>query len=195
MFYLYFLYLVVFSGLMYYFRYKIFLMLLGLVIKVWKWKIDFHQKYNKRARPFVMEKINDNNMFIEYNVLWDGKEHKIVFVDKLDINEDILQFRKDPGKYFVNKSNIVFCGIMDHNGDILFDSTDDIRKFCFYFDKQKSLSVFIHYLQEKICKTIKKDADIYRNNFTVYMNDESFSEKTFLVKDLLYKDFCEVFSK
>lgn len=194
---MFYLYLLLISSVLYYFRYRIFWGCFAFFIKLWKWKLTIQNFYKKRVENSMVQVdtcVIEDEVFVEYNTICEQKSHRLIFID----TSHVVEFKKRQPDVLDNKRSIVFCGIMDSGGEVLYDTTDDIRKFCFYFDKSKSLGVFIKYLQYKLYKNNYSDdiIKLLQNGiFTVYMNDECFSEKNYPIKDLFFTDFRQVFLK
>jgi hypothetical protein len=149
-------------------------------------------KYRKRKENSIIqvdEYLIKDDIYEEYSTIFDEKSHSIIFVNRTrdQLYDEVIAFQKQPNNALQNKNNIVFCGITNSDGDVFYDCTEDIRQFCFYFDKKQKMNVFRKYLQRKLSNSI------YDNNFTVYKNDHCFSENIIPVKELDYVDFCEIF--
>jgi hypothetical protein len=189
---MFYVYLILFTGLIYYFRFRFFFGCLRLFIRICKWKIELQNKYRKRKENSIIqvdEYLIKDDIYEEYSTIFDEKSHSIIFVNRTrdQLYDEVIAFQKQPNNALQNKNNIVFCGITNSDGDVFYDCTEDIRQFCFYFDKKQKMNVFRKYLQRKLSNSI------YDNNFTVYKNDHCFSENIIPVKELDYVDFCEIF--
>jgi len=78
----------------------------------------------------------------------------------------------------VNRQGIRECDNVEE------DITSDFRSFMYYFNKDDfKLDVFFSYLNIDV-----------NSNFIIYKNDNNFTEKQFLVKDILDKTFKEILS-
>ena len=62
-----------------------------------------------------------------------------------------------------------------------------IRKFCYYFDKDYKLDIFIEYLHDYISENYSdmRHINIYKYNLCVYLNDNQFTEKAFSLKSVM----------
>ena len=94
------------------------------------------------------------------------------------VNSDDLQTN-------ANKNEIVFACITDENDLVVFDTTNEFRKFCFYFNNPICVNYFLHYFMY----TYKQnDVDILDYYLTIYMNDDDFSQKKYCIKQILKDD-------
>jgi hypothetical protein len=139
-------------------------------------------------------KIINENIYIESNIVYKDKDYNLVFVSDTnkEIYNDLVEFNNNKINHILKKNMIVYASLNDINDNFVMDITDEIRKFCFYFDKQKHIGYFLHYLQDKYndCNLIKNNLKIY--NLKIYKNDECFSENTYNIQDIMYTEFNKI---
>lgn len=145
--------------------------------------------------------------YITYNVIKNNKNYKVVFSSTCDkkVQEHILDFKLNNDLCLASKNLIVNCNLnltLDE-GDVvrqpgtsndnvdMFDITEYVRYFCYYFDKDEKFDMFLNYLEYKH----NIDLSLYKE-ITLYMNDFDFSEKVYSIKesrDMMFRDiFREV---
>jgi hypothetical protein len=86
----------------------------------------------------------------------------------------------------MNKDLIVHCNI-SNDDELVVELTNIFRKFCYYFDKDYTLDIFIEYLHDYISENYSdmQHINIYKYNLCVYLNDNEFSEKAFSLKTVI----------
>lgn len=138
--------------------------------------------------------------YITYNVIKNNKNYKVVFSSTCDkkVQEHILDFKLNKDLCLAAKNLIVNChlilssdkGTGNDNVD-MFDITEYVRYFCYYFDKDEKFDMFLNYLEYKH----NINLSLYKE-ITLYMNDFDFSEKVYSIKesrDMMFRDiFREV---
>jgi len=141
-----------------------------------------------KKSEMLFEDYDNKYLYLEeYYFVENGKEQKIVFISdkKKKIIEDVKNFKKNLENIFEKRNLIVYCGIKEkckESGYIEDDITNDFRSFVYYFDKDDfTLNTFFSYLN------INLDSE-----FVIYKNDNNFTEKNFIVKDILNKTFKEL---
>lgn len=136
--------------------------------------------------------------YITYNVIKNNKNYKVVFSSTCDkkVQEHILDFKLNNDICLAAKNLIVNCHLnLSSSGsggdDLMFDITEYVRYFCYYFDKDEKFDMFLNYLEYKH----NIDLSLYKE-IILYMNDFDFSEKVYDIKesrDMMFKDiFTEV---
>lgn len=137
-------------------------------------------------------KIINKKIYIEFDIVYKDKDYNLVFVSDTnkEIYNDLVDFNNNKINHILKKNMIVYASLNDTNDNFIMDITDEIRKFCFYFDKQKHVGCFLHYLQDKYINLIKNNLKIY--NLKIYKNDEYFSENTYNIQDIMYIEFNKI---
>jgi len=132
------------------------------------------------------ETINEN-IYTEYKIVQDEKEYTMAFVSDTNrgLYNDLVKFNKNKKNIISYKNKIVFAGIIDENDLVLFDITNEFRKFCFYFSKPICVNYFLDYFMYMYKQ---KSDDILDHYLTIYMNDEDFSQKKYCIKQILNKN-------
>lgn len=185
-----FLYLLCFIGIIYYRRF-LFLKLFSLFLELMKWKIE---NFNKVKDDVFIEKGCESvgeYIIKEYDVVYNNKSHSIIFTRHNKNNGNINEqddFQSNITKYLLNKSMIVNCSITNNNGDIIIDTTEDFRKFCYYYKKEVILLPFFNCIQNKI-----ESECIFDYNFTIYLNDSEFTEYNYCIRDNMHSNFKMLF--
>lgn len=137
----------------------------------------------KKLDDYVMDK---------YHLIENDKTHTVVFVSTCNnsLNKHINDFKNDQRKHLENKNKIVHCSISDDNENVIMDTTDLFRRFCYYYDKDHTLEGFFKYIEEhkREFKKNMDDIDIYDYNFVIYLNDDEFTEVTHSIRDLINKN-------
>ena len=165
-------------------------MLKNWLIYILKWKIYVGQRFNKKNDKMLKGETTtvDNYTYVNYYVILNDKEYEIFFVSNsnLILYNDIVSFQKNKTSNIDKRNWIVHASIVDSNSDVLFDVTNDFRKFCYYFGSEMSLNVFYKWFQHKINTEYaahKPNINIYDYSMTLFMNDDQFSERTFKISD------------
>ena len=138
----------------------------------------------------LFQNYDDSYFYLEEHcVVENGKEQNVVFISdtKNNVKDDIENFKKNFETIFEKRNLIVYCGVRGPNLDghvsvIEDDITSDFRSFMYYFDKNDfKLDIFFSYLN------INLDSE-----FVLYKNDNNFTEKNFIVRDILDKTFIQL---
>lgn len=180
-----------FGGILYYFKrfllrksLLIVLFILRYVISLYTWmKRTTDKMYRldyKRIDEYFMDK---------YYLIENDKTHTIVFISTCNnsLHKHIIDFKMNKQRHLENKNKIVHCSITDSNENIIMDTTDLFRRFCYYYDKQHSLLGFFKYIDEhkREFKKNMDDINIYDYNFVIYLNDLTFTEVSYPIRDLI----------
>lgn len=177
--------LILITVVLYYYRRVVFLKCLSLFLYICKWRIERRLKKTKPVLNKMTKKtsiIIDNDCFTEYDVIFNEKEYNFV----LSSDFDVLEFEKSIGNNIDKRNLIVHASITNDLGEILFDITNNLRRFSFYFDRRVKLNKFFDFLNyEKI--------HITDNNIILYMNDDNFTEKVYKIKEIYNTDFRTIF--
>lgn len=173
---------------------KIFIKLFGIVMFIWKLKIDFSRRfYKKKDKMFKKDStVIDDLVYVFYDVTHNEKDLDIVFVSDSNsgLYNDITTFKKDINTYISKRHWFVHASITDKNSDILFDVTDDLRKFCYYFGTRFKLDLFYKWFQCRVVNKTNIRLDIYDYSLTLFMNDDNFSEHVIKIDSA--KDFQSI---
>lgn len=192
---MFFLFLIaVISGL-YYYRRFVFVKVLAIALLVCKWRIESRLNSMEKTLDKITQvkstTINGSE-FTEYKVTFNEKEYNVIFFSELDL----VYFKKQI-EHNINKRNlIVHSSITNDDGEILFDITNHIRRFCFYFDKNVTLKRFFEFLQIEMKTTntfVRQGIDLSGYNLMLYMNDDNFTEKIYKIKTIYNTDFKSIF--
>lgn len=181
------------SSIFYYRRFlilKIFVM--GLFFSKYIIELYFYMKQKRNNSMYKGQSKTLNKYFIEkYHLISNDKDYTIVFMAKdfYKLNENINDFKENIEDNIMNRDLIVHCNI-SLGEDLVIELTDIIRKFCYYFDKDYSLDMFLEYLEDYIKenKPQMNYINIYDYNLCVYLNDNEFSEKIIPLKKLTNSD-------
>ena len=187
-------------GVFYYRRYlfiKMFLMM--LLFSNYIIRLYFYIKRTRNNSMHKKEYKKLNRYFIEkYHLISNDKDYTIMFMssDNSKLNDHISDFKDNIQDNLMNKDLIVHCNISSDE-DLVIELTDIIRKFCYYFNKDYSLDMFLEYLDDYIVenKPQMQHINIYDYNLCVYLNDSEFTERVFPLKKLTNsgKTFKELF--
>jgi hypothetical protein len=187
-------------GVFYYRRYlfiKMFLMM--LLFSNYIIRLYFYIKRTRNNSMYKKEYKKLNRYFIEkYHLISNDKDYTIMFMSSNNskLNDHISDFKDNIQDNLMNKDLIVHCNISSDE-DLVIELTDIIRKFCYYFDKDYSLDMFLEYLDDYIVenKPQMQHINIYDYNLCVYLNDSEFTERVFPLKKLTNsgKTFKELF--
>jgi hypothetical protein len=131
--------------------------------------------------------------YITYNVIKNNKNYKVVFSSTCDkkVQEHILDFKLNNDICLAAKNLIVNCHLnLSSSGDLMFDITEYVRYFCYYFDKDEKFDMFLNYLEYKH----NIDLSLYKE-ITLNMNDFDFSEKVYGIKESRDMMFRDIFRK
>ena len=209
---MFYLYLLCFVSILYYRKFlirKIF----KLFVKLIKWKIDnfnyIKQDCFTSTRCDIVGKYNIQR----YDVVHNNKTHNIIFVNETGnetgnesetVNE-INDFRSNIDNYLLNKNMIVHCSITgkvtgkvtekvtETGKDDIIDTTEEFRKFCYYYEKGVILLPFFNHIQNYVRNKGDKDMNIFEYDFTIYLNDSEFTEYTYSIRDILHCSFDMLF--
>lgn len=152
-------------------------------------KLYYYIKRRRNNRMYKVESKKLNGYFMEtYNLIKDDKDYKVMFMskDKKDINVHFNDFKANMEDNIMNKDLIVHCNI-SNDDELVVELTNIFRKFCYYFDKDYKLDIFIEYLHDYISENYSdmQHINIYKYNLCVYLNDNNFSEKAFSLKTVI----------
>ena len=186
---MFYLFLITIISVLYYYRRVVFLKALSLVLWICKWKIERRLKRMQKTLNKMTHKnktIINNAVFTEYDVTFNEKEYNVVFF----MENDVVEFRKSIGANIDKRNFIVHASITDDMGEVLFDITDDLRRFSFYFDRHVQLNGFFDFLQQEKKNECVKLTDY---NVMLYMNDDVFTEKVYKIKEVYSTSFKKIF--
>lgn len=177
-------------SLIYVYRRFILLNVIWLCFNVYKLKtyisgVLFNPIQDSVEKIFC-ETINEH-IYTEYKITQDEKEYMMTFVSRTNrgLYNDLVKFNKNKKDIILHKNEIVFACITDENDLVVFDTTNEFRKFCFYFNNPICVNYFLHYFMY----TYKQnDVDILDYYLTIYMNDDDFSQKKYCIKQILKDD-------
>jgi|UniRef100_A0A6C0AM54 hypothetical protein len=177
-------------GCVFYYRRYLFLKMVLMVLFFSKYIIGLYF-YIKRTRNNSMckkEYKKLNRYFIEkYHLISNDKDYTIMFMssDNSKLRNHISDFKDNIKDNLTNRDLIVHCNISSDQ-DLVIELTDIIRNFCYYFDKDYSLDMFLEYLDNYIIenKPQMQYINIYDYNLCVYLNDSEFTERIFPLKKL-----------
>ena len=178
-------------------------------LEVVKKFIDVYLYFTNKSDNMIQDhSINMGDYKLEkYNIIKNNRNYMIIFASKCDeeLQKHILDCKINMAFKLSNKNLIVNCTLQmadasvhqgtlqtavadsDNNIDVL-DITENIRHFCYYFDKDVNIDIFLQHL--------KFQYDIDYNNYsylTLYMNDFDFSERKYDLKRLQSLKFSEIF--
>lgn len=149
----------------------------------------FYIKKNNNGKMHKIDSKRLNSYFIDkYHLTENNKDFTIMFMskDKKILNDKVEDFKNNIEDNLMNKDLIVHCNI-SYEDDLVIELTDIIRKFCYYFDKEYELDMFLEYVDNYIVesKPNTKYVNIYNYNLCVYLNDNNFTEKKIPIKDII----------
>ena len=176
--------------LLYYYRRIIFLKTFSLFLRICKWKIERKLKRMSRLINNISKKhcvsIKDTT-FTDYDVVFNEKQYSLIFFSESDVYEfsNSINLGDNRCTTFDKRNLIVHASITDNSGEILFDITHDIRRFCFYFDKRVKLGKLFDFLE------IKKSNSFYslqcRSNVFLHCNTSHTTRFLYL------QVYCKIF--
>jgi hypothetical protein len=169
--------------IVYYYRRVVFSKCLSLILYVCKWRIERRLKKTKPILNKMTQKTSitiDNVIFTEYDVIFNEKEYNFV----LSSDFDVLEFEKSIGNNIDKRNLIVHASITNDMGEILFDITNNLRRFSFYFDRRVKFNRFFDFFHYE---------NIADYNIMLYMNDDDFTEKVYKIKEIYNTDFRTIF--
>lgn len=177
------------TSVFYYRRFIILkILFIGLFFSKYIIQLYFYIKQRRNNSMYKNQSKKLNKYLIEkHHLISNDKDYTIIFMAKdiYKLNENISDFKQNIEDNLMNRDLIVHCNI-SLGEDLVIELTDIIRKFCYYFDKDYSLDMFLEYLEDYIKenKPQMHYINIYDYNLCVYLNDNDFSEKTISLKKL-----------
>ena len=189
-----------FVGLCYYFRMVMMRMFITVFFNVFRYVIICYSYMKKPGDKMnrLEYKLLDDCVVDKYYVTDSGKSHTLVFVASCNntLYGHITDFKRDIKRSIKNKNMIVHCSISDDSDNIVMDLTELFRRFCYYYDKNHTLHGFFKYVDEhrKEFKKNMEGVNIYDYNLSIYLNDDSFNEICYSIRDILdtNKKFSEL---
>ena len=180
-----------------------YLYLLGIIIVIVYYNFvnivfflfDVYFRLFKKVRDDELLRKNirviEKKIYVEYDIIYKDKDYKMLLVSDTnqDLYNELVELKNDYSNHILKKNKIVYASINDENDKMLIDITDEIRKFCFYFDRQKHMEYFFIYLQDYLGKN-----NIREHYLKIYKNDDDFSEVIYKVSDISKMDFCKIVS-
>lgn len=159
------------------------------ILSTYTIKLYYYIKKRRDNRMYKVESKELNGYFLEtYNLIKDDKDYKVMFMsrDKKEIGVQINDFKNNIDDNIMNKDLIVHCNI-SNDDELVVELTKIIRKFCYYFDKDYKLDIFIEYLHDYISENYSdmQHINIYKYNLCVFLNDNQFTEKAFSLKSVM----------
>lgn len=167
----------------------------SIFLKIARVFAEVYLYFTKRSDNMVeMSNIHILYHYITYNVIKNNKNYKVVFSSDVyeKVQRHILDFKQNSDICLAAKNLIVNCHLTKCNVSLetcdMFDITEYIRHFCYYFDKDETFDIFLNYLK---CKH-QVDLSLYKD-ITIYMNDLDFSEKVYDIKTVQDMRFRDIF--
>ena len=171
--------------------------------------IDMYLYLTKKQDNIIKNKdFNGSNEYkmTKYDIIKNNKMHSVIFSLKVndktenskieeELEKHILDFKMNTDIVLSNKNLIVNCTLNKYldieacNEKDQTDITNSFRYFCYYFDKDIKVDIFLEYL--------KLHENIDYNNYsclTIYMNDFDFSERVYDLERLKDIKFSSLLS-
>jgi hypothetical protein len=195
--------LIVVSGFMYYRRYifsifckYIILCILGII------RLYCYFTHKKDGIKVIKtKKLNNSKLSLEeYEVILKTKKHNVVLVGEssIELTKHFNDLLSNISCAIEDKNKIVYCSVVNEDGDIIIELTNMFRNFFYYFDKDDfKMSAFFDYVQDYIDERsdIYNDINIYDFDFIVYLNDLTFTELGYTIKYIGDKSISELLTK
>jgi hypothetical protein len=176
------------------------------ILNIYSYYKIFMRKNNgfyKKEEMLLQKNDNGYCYLEEYYIVENGNEQPVIFISdkKSDVQKEVDHFKKDMNDFCNRKNIILYCGIIEQTRStddkqegtftegseskcigIEDDITKDFRSFIYYYDKDHfKLGTFFCYLN------INSDSV-----FILYKNDNNFTEKRYIVKDIEDKRFKDI---
>lgn len=197
--------LILTSGLSYYYRSYIFSFVLKItlvsVLNCIKLYTIIYSYFNKKNKINKIISKNIGNLKIEeYEIFLNDKKHDTILIasSSIELTEQFNELIKNISNVLQNKNKIVYCNVVNQDGDIVVELTNIFRKFFYYFDKQDfNMEIFFDYVQEYLNNNNDKYncINIYNHDFIVYLNDDSFTELGYEIKSIKEKSIIDILTK
>lgn len=181
-------------GLWYYYdKRNLIVQIIKLYMTVMKWKIENYDWIKEDSIKYVSSSVLGKYTINIYDVMYNNKNQEVIFAIENDKKDDSLkEFESNKDTYLSNKKLLVHSSIVNNDGDIIIDTTEEFRKFCYYYESDLELIVFFNYIQT-ILKRRNIDSNIFDEKFTIYLNDATFTEYTYPIRENMYTSFKTVF--
>jgi hypothetical protein len=129
-----------------------------------------------------------------------SKKNNIVLVaeSSRSLTEQFNELVKNINEKLQNKNKIVYCSIVNENGDIIIELTNMLRSFVYYFDKEDfKLSIFFDYVQDYLdARTdIYDGLNVYDFDLIIYLNDLTFTELGYKINYIKDKSIIDILIK
>jgi hypothetical protein len=158
-----------------------------------------YRNNGNKINKIKYQKIRD--LYIEeYEIYLNGKKHDTVLIanSSIILTENFNELMPNISNKLQNKNKIVYCNIINENGDVVIELTNIFRKFFYYFDKTDfKLKMFFDYIQDYCDEKydIYNGINIYEYDFVVYLNDDSFTELGYKIKYIKEKSINDILIK
>lgn len=182
--------LIVFSGVMYYRRYifsifckYIILCMLG-IIRLY----CYVTKKKDGIKVIKTKKLKKVGLDVEeYELILNTKKHNVVLIGEssIELTNHFNDLLSNISCKIEDRNRIVYCSVVNKDGDIIVELTNIFRSFFYYFDKDDfKMSAFFDYVQDYIDEKsdIYNDINIYDFDFIIYLNDLTFTELGYTIK-------------
>ena len=168
---------------------------------VLKLYVDMYLYFTKKPDNIIKNNdFNGSNEYkmSKYDIIKNNKIHSIIFSSKEskeELEKHIFDFKINTDIALSNKNMIVNCTLNKYldieacNEQEQIDITNSFRYFCYYFDKDINMDIFLEYL--------KLHENVDYNNYsclTIYMNDFDFTERVYDLERLKDIKFSTVLS-
>lgn len=175
--------------LLYYYRKIVFVQLIRSYMVLAKWKVENYDWINEDSIKYGSSSVLGKYTIKKYDVMYNNKNQEIMFVNE---SIDLHEFEINKEEYLSNKNLLVHCSIINEGGDIILDTTDEFRKFCYYYKGDLELMVFFNYTQS-LFKKRGINCNVFDEKFLIYLNDTVFTECTYPIRENLCTSFKELF--
>jgi hypothetical protein len=199
---------IIISGFIYYRNYilnilckYIILCILGIIKVYYYFKNDKDGIKIKKSSNLHNPNLKTKNLKVEeYEITLNSKKNNIVLVaeSSRSLTEQFNELVKNINEKLQNKNKIVYCSIVNENGDIIIELTNMLRSFVYYFDKEDfKLSIFFDYVQDYLdARTdIYDGLNVYDFDLIIYLNDLTFTELGYKINYIKDKSIIDILIK
>lgn len=141
-------------------------------------KESFNNNDRKENFEYIATYHHSHNEITEYEIKYKNNVHKLKF-----IGDDFNKFTQENNmeETMENKNKILHCCLVNKEGDLIFDCTDELRTFRYYFTNTNTMTWKIFF--DHILSIHLKPINLHECILLLCKNDEHLSEINFILNE------------
>lgn len=173
-----------FKNLLFQFMYLIGLRIVDIYLSI----KDYNTKNKEDGFKYVASYYHDNKEIKEYEINFQNTVHKLKFV-KNDFNKFLE--KEDVVDVLEKRNKILHCCLVNKEGNLVFDCTEEIRSFRYYIENAESTLTWRLFL-EHIISFKQQSIDFEDSILLICKNDNDLSEVSVVLDNQNLDNFIQI---